>query len=103
LSGILEVHGLCWGDPRFAPAVTAMSLLDGGRPTACAEAWLALAGGRADASFWLYVAICCVNRMAELGAPSHGSAGSSRTGEWQRLELVIWGLIERIDGGGAGC
>jgi Ser/Thr protein kinase RdoA (MazF antagonist) len=96
-SGIVDVDRLCWGDARYAVARTAMALLHMGRPTGYAEAWLALAGGKADAAFWLYVAICCLSFMAEYGQPSNGSARSSTITDRDRLEIILTRLLARID------
>jgi hypothetical protein len=99
-SGIVDVDRLCWGDPRYAPAKTAMSLLNAGLPTGYAEAWLALTGGRADAVFWLYVAICCIGFMAEYGLPGPAGGRSFTIRDRDRLDVVLTGLLSRIDGGG---
>jgi aminoglycoside phosphotransferase (APT) family kinase protein len=97
-SGLVDVDRLCWGDPRYAPARTAMAMLNMGLPTGYAEAWLALAGGRADASFWLYVAVCCVAFMADYGQAGSGNALAFTPVDRDRLETILARLLARIDG-----
>jgi aminoglycoside phosphotransferase (APT) family kinase protein len=96
-SGLVDVDRLCWGDPRYAPARTAMQLLNMGLPTGYAEAWLALAGGKADASFWLYVAICCVAFMADFGQANSGNALAFTIADRDRLDVILARLLTRID------
>jgi aminoglycoside phosphotransferase (APT) family kinase protein len=96
-AGIVDVDRLCWGDPRYAPARTAMAMLNMGLPTGYAEAWLALAGGKADASFWLYVAVCCVAFMADYGQPNSGNALAFTVADRDRLEVILGRLLTRID------
>jgi aminoglycoside phosphotransferase (APT) family kinase protein len=96
-AGIVDVDRLCWGDPRYAPARTAMQLLNMGLPTGYAEAWLALAGGKADAGFWLYVAICCVAFMADYGQPNSGNALAFTLADRDRLDVILAQLLTRID------
>ena len=96
-AGIVDVDRLCWGDPRYAPARTAMQLLNMGLPTGYAEAWLALAGGKADAGFWLYVAICCVAFMADYGQPNSGNALAFTPADRDRLDVILVRLLSRID------
>jgi aminoglycoside phosphotransferase (APT) family kinase protein len=96
-AGIVDVDRLCWGDPRYAPARTAMQLLNMGWPTGYAEAWLALAGGKADAGFWLYVAICCVAFMADYGQPNSGNALAFTPADRDRLDVILVRLLSRID------
>lgn len=66
--GIVDVDGICYGDPLLVPALTRMALLKLG-DTAYAEAWLdhvdATAEQRRAVDF--YTAFFCVNFLAELG------------------------------------
>ncbi|MGB8840746.1 MAG: aminoglycoside phosphotransferase family protein [Aliidongia sp.] len=96
-SGIVDIDRLCWGDPRYAPARAAMTMLNMGLPTAYAEAWLALSGGEADAGFWLYVAVCCVAFMADFGQPGSGNALAFTNADRSRLEAILARLLSRID------
>ena len=96
-AGIVDVDRLCWGDPRYAPARTSMQLLNMGLPTGYAEAWLALSGGKADAGFWLYVAICCVAFMADYGRPDSGNALAFTPADRDRLDVILARLLSRID------
>ncbi len=95
-SGIVDVDRLCWGDPRYAAARAAMSLLNAGLPTGYAEAWLALAGARADEIFWLYVASCCLSFMAEYGLPATGTRRFTIR-DRDRLDAILERLLARID------
>jgi aminoglycoside phosphotransferase (APT) family kinase protein len=96
-SGLVDVDRLCWGDPRYAPARTAMHLLNMGLPTGYAEAWLVLAGGKADAGFWLYVAICCLGFMADYGQSNSGNALAFTIADRDRLDVILARLLTRID------
>jgi aminoglycoside phosphotransferase (APT) family kinase protein len=96
-AGIVDIDRLCWGDPRYASARAAMTLLNMGLPTAYAEAWLALSGGEADAGFWLYVAVCCVAFMADFGQAGSGNALAFTKADRDRLEAILVRLLARID------
>ena len=91
-SGLVDVDRMGWGDPRFAIARTMFDLLDRGKPPGFAEAWLALAGARADAGFWLYVAVAGVAVMAEYGA-----ARQCRIGDRDRLDRIMQRVLARLD------
>ena len=72
-------------------------LLNMGLPTGYAEAWLALSGGKGDAGFWLYVAICCVGFMADYGQARSGNALAFTIADRDRLEVILARLLARID------
>lgn len=97
LSGLVDINGLCWGDPRMAPASTLMALLNGGLSTAYAEAWLALSGHARDGIFWLYVGIACVQVMGEYGRTDLGTATGSTVADRHRLGKTLSYLIDLID------
>ncbi|HLZ66729.1 MAG TPA: phosphotransferase [Aliidongia sp.] len=91
-SGLVDVDRMGWGDPRFVIARTLFDLLDGGKPTGFAEAWLALAGASADAGFWLYVAVAGVSVMAE-----YGGLRQFRIGDRDRLDHIMTRVLDRLD------
>ena len=67
LSGIVDVDDLCFGDPRYAPALTLAVLLAHGRRAHYVEAWMAAAGHDDDRIFRLYVALFLLDLMSEHG------------------------------------
>jgi len=97
LSGLVDINGLCWGDPRMAPAVTLMALLNAGLSTAYAESWLALSGQNRDGLFWLYVGVACVQVMGECGRTDQGTATGATVANRRRLGKIIAYLIDLID------
>ncbi len=72
-SGIVDVDDLCFGDPRYAVALTHAALLNGDGPVAYPDMWLAAAGLAADPLYWLYVASFLVDFMAEHGQVFNGN------------------------------
>jgi aminoglycoside phosphotransferase len=92
-SGLVDVDRMGWGDPRFAIAQTLFDLMDAEKPTGFAEAWLALAGARADRSFWLYVAAAGVTAMAQYGAGGR----HFRIADRDRFERIMTRVIDRLD------
>lgn len=67
LPGIVDVDDLCFGDPRFTPALTLASLTDSSSSTFYIEAWMRVAGHVDDRIFRLYVALCLLDFMAAHG------------------------------------
>jgi hypothetical protein len=98
MSGLVDVNGLCWGDPRFAPAATLVSLLNAGLPAGFAEAWLALGGHAPDRLFWLYAGIALVQAMAEYGRTDLGTASGFTASDRRRLKMLAALMLERIAG-----
>jgi aminoglycoside phosphotransferase len=92
-SGLVDVDRMGWGDPRFAIAETLFDLMDAEKPTGFAEAWLALAGARADRSFWLYVAVAGTTAIADYGPEGR----QVRIGDRDRLERLMTRVIDRLD------
>ncbi|MBV8167617.1 MAG: aminoglycoside phosphotransferase family protein, partial [Alphaproteobacteria bacterium] len=66
-SGVVDVDDLCFGDPRYAPALTLAALLASRSPTAYVDHWMQHARFRDDAVFRLYVALFLVDLMSEHG------------------------------------
>jgi len=72
-SGIVDVDDLCWGDPRFAPALTLASMQAFGGPRHYVAAWLRRAGFKDDRLFRTYVALCALDLVAEQGKVFNGN------------------------------
>ncbi|GGF37976.1 hypothetical protein GCM10011611_50460 [Aliidongia dinghuensis] len=92
LSGLVDVDRMGWGDPRVAIARTLFDLMDADKPTGFAEAWLALTGARADATFWLYVAFAGVTAMAE-----YGDRRQFRIADRDRIDRLMARVLARLD------
>jgi len=73
LSGVVDVDDLCWGDPRYAPALTLAVLLAYGGPPEYVGHWMRAAGHRDDGLFRLYVALFLVDLMGEHGQRFNGN------------------------------
>jgi aminoglycoside phosphotransferase len=72
-TGIVDVDDLCFGDPRYAPALTLAVLMMMGWPEQYAGYWMAAAGHAADEAFRLYVALFLLDLMAEHGQVFNGN------------------------------
>jgi aminoglycoside phosphotransferase len=97
-SGIVDVDDLCFGDPRYAAALTLAALLNWGGPTAYVDAWLQHAGARDDRLFRVYVLVFLVDFMSEHGQVFNGNQRPSEPHERRRL-LDLFG--QRLAGLGA--
>ncbi len=97
LSGLVDINGLCWGDPRFAIAATYVALLNGRQPGDFAEAWLALSGQPRDQLFWLYVAVALVQFMGEYGRTDLGTATGLTVSDKRRLKRIIPGIVTELE------
>ena len=67
LSGIVDVDDLCWGDPRFAPALTLAAIEAFGGAPHYVAAWMRLARFRDDRLFRTYVALFVLDFLSEQG------------------------------------
>lgn len=72
-SGIVDVDDLCFGDPRWAAALTRAVLLMNGWPRSYVRYWLAAAGEADDEIFALYVALFLLDLMSEHGQVYNGN------------------------------
>jgi aminoglycoside phosphotransferase (APT) family kinase protein len=88
-SGIVDVDDLCFGDPRFAPALTLASLMVSGGPRRYVDAWLEAAGAADDAVFRLYVALFLVDFMSEHGQDFNGNQRPSVPAQRDRLTRLF--------------
>jgi len=80
-SGIVDVDDLCWGDPRFAAALTLAATEASGRPHHYVAAWMRLAGFRDDRLLRAYVALFLLDFLSEQGTVFNGNevgAGAER-------------------------
>jgi hypothetical protein len=93
LSGIVDVDDLCFGDPRYAPALTLAVLLAHGRRAHYVEAWMAAAGHDDDRIFRLYVALFLLDLMSEHGQSFNGNEGPSTP---ESREAVMFALTRAI-------
>ena len=72
-SGIVDVDDLCFGDPRYAPALTLAALTSMGGPKYYVNYWMQAAGHRDDHIFRLYVALFLLDLMSEHGHVFNGN------------------------------
>ncbi|WP_158818140.1 phosphotransferase family protein [Methylocapsa sp. S129] len=76
-SGIVDVDDLCFGDPRYAAALTLASLMGYGGPVGYVSAWSRHAGWPDDRLFRFYVAIFLLDLMSEHGHAFNGNERAS--------------------------
>ena len=96
-SGIVDVDDLCFGDPRYAPALTLASLLASGGPVEYVGAWMSRAGHQDDRIFQLYVALFLVGFMSEHGHSFNGNPRTSTEQERANLLRVFDAALTRIN------
>jgi aminoglycoside phosphotransferase len=72
-SGIVDVDDLCWGDPRYAPALTLAAIQAFGGSDQYVAAWMQLARFRDDRLFRSYVALCLLDFLSEQGTAFNGN------------------------------
>lgn len=72
-SGIVDVDDLCWGDPRFAAALTLAAIEAFGGSHSYVAAWMRLAGFRDDRLFRTYVALFVLDFLSEQGTAFNGN------------------------------
>lgn len=89
-SGIVDVDDLCFGDPRYAPALTRAALLAfGGGPLTYVEPWLQRMGLRDDAVFGFYIAVFLLDFMSEHGMVFNGNQAPSDLAMRMRLMKLL--------------
>ena len=84
-SGIVDVDDLCFGDPRWAPALTLAVLLAHHWPVQYVGYWLEAAGLEDDHLFRLYVAVFLLDLMSEHGQRFNGNERPSKPEERERV------------------
>lgn len=72
-TGIVDVDDLCFGDPRWAPALTRAVLMMMAWPEQYARYWMEAAGQAEDEVFRLYIALFLLDLMAEHGQVFNGN------------------------------
>jgi aminoglycoside phosphotransferase (APT) family kinase protein len=88
-SGIVDVDDLCFGDPRYAVALTKAALLMHGGPVTYVDPWMARMGLADDAVFALYVAVFLLDFMGEHGMAFNGNQAPSDPQMRSRLTLLL--------------
>lgn len=76
-AGIVDVDDLCFGDPRYAPALTLAALTSMSGPKHYVDYWMQAAGHRNDHLFHLYVALFLLDLMSEHGHTFNGNERAS--------------------------
>jgi aminoglycoside phosphotransferase (APT) family kinase protein len=92
-SGIVDVDDLCFGDPRYAVALTLASLTSMRAPTAYVDCWMAAAGFSADRIFHLYALLFIADFMSEQGQVFNGNVRDSSVEERSWLEETFAGFL----------
>ena len=72
-SGIVDVDDVCWGDPRFATALTLAAIEAFGGSQLYVSAWMRLAGFKDDRLFRTYVALFVLDFLSEQGTAFNGN------------------------------
>ena len=93
LSGIVDVDDLCFGDPRYAAALTLAVLTAYGGPVRYVSAWLKHAGHEDDAVFRLYVAVFLLDLMGEHG---HAFNGNQQPSNPRQRTVLLEALEEAL-------
>jgi hypothetical protein len=96
-SGIVDVDDLCFGDPRYAVALTLASLMAFGGPTHYIDAWMNAANCPNDRIFRLYVALFLVDFMSEHGQEFNGNVLPSSAQCRNKLLRVFAESLRCID------
>ncbi len=94
LSGIVDVDDLCWGDPRYVPALTLAVLQAQERAPSYVEHWMRAAGHSDDRLFRLYVALFLVDLMGEHGQRFNGNERPSTP---RARQLLLQAFQEAAD------
>jgi aminoglycoside phosphotransferase len=68
-AGIVDVDGLCFGDPRYPVSLTLAVLLAYGGPAQYVSAWMRQARHADNRTFRLYVSLYLLDLMGEHGRP----------------------------------
>jgi aminoglycoside phosphotransferase (APT) family kinase protein len=97
-SGIVDVDDLCFGDPRFAVALTLVALLAHGESSIYADIWMKAAGLSSDALFRLYVLTIVIGFMSEHGQTFNGNQPLSRAEDRAHLTRLYMSAIDQIAG-----
>jgi aminoglycoside phosphotransferase (APT) family kinase protein len=96
-SGIVDVDDLCFGDPRYAAALTLAVLQAYGGPTRYVEYWLDAVHHRDDDLFRLYVALFLLDLMGEHGQIFNGNQRPSQPQARAGLLAAFDASLQLID------
>ena len=96
-SGIVDVDDLCFGDPRYAAALTLAVLQAYGGPTRYVDYWLDAVHHRDDDLFRLYVALFLLDLMGEHGQVFNGNQRPSQPQARTGLLAAFEASLQRID------
>ena len=96
-SGIVDVDDLCFGDPRYAAALTLAVLQVYGGPVRYVDYWLDAAHQRDDDLFRLYVALFLLDLMGEHGQVFNGNQRPSQPQARTGLLAAFEASLQRID------
>ena len=96
-SGIVDVDDLCWGDPRYAPALTLAAIQAFGGSDQYVATWMRLARFRDDRLFRSYMALCLLDFLSEQGTAFNGNE-AARDAEGRARLLALFEGALRITG-----
>jgi len=92
-SGIVDVDNLCFGDPRFAAALTLAGMTAFGGPARYVEMWMRAAGWEDDAVFRFYIALFLLDFMGEQGEARNGNEPPSDAVARGRLAELLGAAV----------
>ncbi|HEV2652139.1 MAG TPA: aminoglycoside phosphotransferase family protein [Rhizomicrobium sp.] len=95
-SGIVDVDDLCFGDPRYAAALTLAVILAYGGPQHYVAALLRHAGQADDRVFRLYVAVLLLDLMSEHGHDFNGNQGPTEPDVREHLLRVLRSTLDKV-------
>ena len=94
-SGIVDVDDLCFGDPRYAPALTEVAMLVHGGPLGYVRTWMDRARHVRDAVFGFYVSVFMLDFMSEHATTFNGNEAVTRAEDRTRLaDLLERSLVD---------
>lgn len=96
LSGIVDVDDLCFGDPRYAAALTATALLTRGHGLDYVNTWLEAMDLPDDALFRFYIAVFLLDFMSEHGMVFNGNMAPSKARDRQHLEGLFMEAVSAV-------
>jgi len=96
LSGIVDVDNLCYGDPRYAAALTLAVLMGYGGPTEYVTSWLSFSDHKDDSLFRFYVAVFVLDLMAEHGQIFNGNEKPSCPQDRAKLRCAFESCMEQL-------
>lgn len=88
-SGIVDIDDLCWGDPRFAAALTLAAIKAFGGSRHYVAAWMRSAKFKDDRLFRAYVALFVLDFLSEQGTTFNGNERAANTEVHTHLCAVL--------------